>query len=101
MPVDHAGRLREEIRDCRMQLADAAADLGTALGRRGEYADAERLLRQAVAIYESCGQADHARLAAPLSALGAACAARGRPGEAERLIRRALRIVNIQTLEKS
>jgi tetratricopeptide (TPR) repeat protein len=101
MPVNQAGQLREQIRDHRMRLADATADLGTAFGQRGEYAQAERLLRQAITIYESCSGPDHARLAAPLSALSALCAARGRLGEADRLCRRALTILNTQILEKS
>jgi Flp pilus assembly protein TadD len=101
MPVHEATQLREQIRVYRMRLADAAADLGIALGRHGEYAEAEPLLRQAIAGYETCCGPDHARLAAPLSALGAACAARGRPGEAERLCRRALDIIHTRAPERS
>ncbi len=101
MSVHQAGRLWDQPRTYRVQLADAAADLGRALGRRGEYAEAEALLRTAVAIYESCCRADDARLAASLTALSAACAARGRPGEAERLCRRALKIIETRALERS
>ena len=101
MSVHQVLQLREQLRTYRVQLADAAADLGSALGRRGEYAEAEPLLRTAVAIYESCCRADDARLAASLTALGAACAARGRPGEAERLCRRALEIIEKRALERS
>jgi Flp pilus assembly protein TadD len=101
MSVHEAIHLREQITVYRLRLADAAADLGTALGQRGEYAEAEPLLRQALALYESCCGPDHARLAAPLSALGTACAARGRPGEAERLCRRALDLIGTRTSERS
>jgi Flp pilus assembly protein TadD len=101
MPADQAEQLREQIRVCRMQLADAAAGLGTALGRRGRYVEAEPLLRRAVAIYEACCGAEHPRFAEPLSALSAACAAPGRPGEAERLSRRALKIIDIEAMERS
>jgi Flp pilus assembly protein TadD len=101
MPVHQARRLQEQVRVYRMQLADAAADLGTALGQRGDYADAEALLRRAIAVYEACCGPNDVRLAAPLSALGAACAARGRPDEAERLCRRALKIINTRALERS
>ena len=101
MSASQATQLQEQIRVYRMRLADAAADLGTALGQRGEYAEAESLLRQAISIYESCSGMEHARLAAPLSALSVACAARGRPGEAERLCRRALDIIDIGALERS
>jgi hypothetical protein len=101
MSASQATQLQEQIRVYRMRLADAAADLGTALGQRGEYAEAEYLLRQAISIYESCCGMEHARLAAPLSALSVACAARGRPGEAERLCRRALDIIDIRALERS
>jgi Flp pilus assembly protein TadD len=101
MPAHQAGQLREQIRVYRMQLADAAADLGTTLGQRGEYTEAEALLRQAIAVYEACCGPNHVRLAAPLSALGVACAARGRPDEAERLCRRALKIIDTRALERS
>ena len=50
--------MRQQVRHLRVQLADAATDLGTALGRHGEYAEAERLLRRAIAIYESCAKDD-------------------------------------------
>jgi Flp pilus assembly protein TadD len=101
MSVDEAGQPSEQLRTYRVRLADAAAGLGTALSRRGEYVEAETLLREAVAIYESCCGADDARLAASLTALGAACAARGRPGESERLCRRALDIITTRGLERS
>ena len=101
MPVHQAEHLRKQVQAYRMQLADAAADLGTALGQRGEYTEAEALLREAIAVYEACCGPDHVRLAAPLSALGAACAARGRPDEAERLCRRALEIIDTGALERS
>jgi tetratricopeptide (TPR) repeat protein len=101
MPVDEAGQLHEQLAVYRMRLADAATDLGSALGQRGEYAEAEALLRQAIAAYESCCGPDDVRLAAPLTALAAACAARGRPGEAERLCRLALQIIHTRALERS
>jgi hypothetical protein len=58
MSVDEARQMREQVRHFRMLLANAATDLGGALGRRGEYAEAERLLRRAIAIYESCSPGD-------------------------------------------
>lgn len=58
MSPDEAGHMRQQVRDLRVQLADAATDLGTALGRHGEYAEAERLLRRAITIYESCAKDD-------------------------------------------
>jgi len=93
MSVDRARGLGEQVREARLRLADSAAQLGTLLGLLGEHGEAEDLLRQAIAIYESSCGAGHVRLAAPLSALGAACAARGRLPEAERLCRRALEIL--------
>ncbi|MFJ9536852.1 tetratricopeptide repeat protein [Streptomyces sp. NPDC101225] len=45
--------LREQVRSARLRLADSAADLGTLLRLLGEYAEAERLLRQALEIYEA------------------------------------------------
>jgi tetratricopeptide (TPR) repeat protein len=88
-----AGELREQVRAARLRLAASAAELGALMGGLGEYAESERLLRQAVELYEADCGATHPRLAVPLHALGAACAARGRLAEAERLYRRALRIV--------
>jgi hypothetical protein len=45
--------LREQVRAARLRLADSAADLGTLLRLLGEHAEAERMLRQAVEIYET------------------------------------------------
>ena len=45
--------LREQVRGAWLRLADSAADLGTLLRLLGEYAEAERLLRQALEIYEA------------------------------------------------
>ncbi|MCI3270035.1 tetratricopeptide repeat protein [Streptomyces cylindrosporus] len=45
--------LREQVRAARLRFADSAADLGVLLRLLGEYAEAERLLRQAVEIYEA------------------------------------------------
>ncbi|PWI18685.1 hypothetical protein DI272_34505 [Streptomyces sp. Act143] len=50
---DDALTLREQVRTARLRYADSAAELGTLLRLRGELAAAERLLRQAVAIYEA------------------------------------------------
>ncbi len=50
---DDAPTLREQVRAARLRLADSAAELGTLLRLRGEHAEAERLLRQAVEIYET------------------------------------------------
>jgi Flp pilus assembly protein TadD len=58
MSVHEATQMREQIRRVRVQLADAVTDLGTNLGRHGDYAEAERLLRRAIAIYESCSRTD-------------------------------------------
>jgi tetratricopeptide repeat protein len=58
MPADQSEQLHEQVRVCRMQLADATAELGAALARRGRYVEAEPLLRRAVAIYEACCGAD-------------------------------------------
>jgi len=98
--VDQAGKLREQVRVARLRLADSAAELGTVLGLLGEYAEAEKLLRQAVQMYESSCGTDHPRLAAALNSLGGACVARGRLAEGERLCRRALRIIDNGTLER-
>lgn len=95
------GRQVDEVQVvARLCLADAAAELGTLLGQRGEYREAESLLRRAVHIYESHPGPDVARVAATLSALGAACAARGRLREAERLCRRAVQILQTEALEQ-
>ncbi|WP_406445847.1 tetratricopeptide repeat protein [Streptomyces sp. NBC_01613] len=45
--------LREQVRAARLRLADSAADLGILLRLLGEHAEAERMLRQAVEIYEA------------------------------------------------
>ncbi|MGI5454407.1 tetratricopeptide repeat protein [Streptomyces sp. CA-249302] len=45
--------LREQVRGARLRFADSAVDLGTLLRLLGEYTEAERLLRQAVEIYEA------------------------------------------------
>ncbi|MFF4252232.1 tetratricopeptide repeat protein [Streptomyces sp. NPDC001663] len=45
--------LREQVRAARLRLADSAADLGTLLRLLGEHTEAERMLRQAVEIYEA------------------------------------------------
>jgi tetratricopeptide (TPR) repeat protein len=52
--------LRAQIRAARLRLADSAADLGTLLRLLGEYTEAERLLRQALEIYEA-DRAGHRR----------------------------------------
>ncbi|MCX5047838.1 MULTISPECIES: tetratricopeptide repeat protein [unclassified Streptomyces] len=51
-PTGTAG-LHEQVRAARLRLADCAADLGTLLRLLGEHAEAERLLRRAVEIYEA------------------------------------------------
>lgn len=50
---DDALTLREQLRTARLRYADSAAELGTLLRLRGELTEAERLLRQAVEIYEA------------------------------------------------
>lgn len=47
--------LPERVRQARLRLADAATELGAVLVLRGEHAEAETLLRRAIAIYESNG----------------------------------------------
>jgi hypothetical protein len=43
----------ENVRQARLHLADAATELGTVLVLHGRHAEAEALLRRAIAIYES------------------------------------------------
>ena len=93
-------KLQAQVTAARLRLADSTAELGTVLGLLGEHTEAEQLLRQAVAIYESSCGPDDLRLAAPLTSLDAACAAKGRLAEAERLCRRALRIFNEEAEER-
>jgi hypothetical protein len=45
--------LSEQVRQARLRLAAAAAELGTVLVLRGQHAEAETLLRRAISIYES------------------------------------------------
>ncbi|MFE6487297.1 tetratricopeptide repeat protein [Streptomyces sp. NPDC057757] len=54
MPDDESTQsLRDLVRTARLRLADSAADLGTLLRLLGEHDQAERLLRQALDIYEA------------------------------------------------
>jgi len=50
--------LYEQVRRARLQLADAATELGTVLILRGDHAEAEALLRRAISIYEANGAAE-------------------------------------------
>lgn len=61
--------LREQVRGARLRLADSAADLGTLLRLLGEHTEAERLLRQALEIYEADRRTppDHRRTTKELS----------------------------------
>ena len=61
--------LREQVRAARLRLADSAADLGTLLRLLGEHTEAERMLRQAVEIYEADRRTppDHRRITKELS----------------------------------
>jgi Tetratricopeptide repeat len=45
--------LSERVRQARLHLADAATEFGTVLVLRGRHAEAEELLRRAIAIYQS------------------------------------------------
>jgi hypothetical protein len=52
-PSPTARSLREQVRGARLRLADSATDLGVLLRLLGQYTEAERLLRQAVDLYET------------------------------------------------
>jgi len=82
-----------------LRIADSAAELGATLAVLGQHIEAERLLRQAIAIYEENWGRDDPRFAGALYALGTTCAARGRLTEAEQFYHRALRTVTTQALE--
>ena len=67
-------------------------DLGVLYHRKARYAEAERLLRRALAIDEAANGANHPRVASRLNNLGNLLAEIHRVDEAEPLLRRALKI---------
>ncbi len=66
--------------------------LGILAALRGQYEDAEKLLRESLAIAEAASRREPSYLADILHELGTVCEQRGRASEAEELFRRVLEI---------
>jgi tetratricopeptide (TPR) repeat protein len=78
-----------------VSLARARANLGSLAARRGEYALAERVHREALAELELALGADNPELVSSLQPLALALLELGRPGEALPFVERALRLQRI------
>lgn len=91
--LQRALKLREAVLGRRHPaVASALSNLGVFQGRKGKFAEAEKLFREALAIREETLGPDHPDVAVSLNNLGMSLNAQGHGREAEPLLRRGLAI---------
>jgi eukaryotic-like serine/threonine-protein kinase len=85
-------RARRDAGDSTNELGTTLRNVGVLLHRTGRLAEAERTLRETLAIYRRELPDNHPRLAEAMTALGQVLTSRGRGSEAEPLLRTATAI---------